>query len=37
MSVLCWFQFLVLVSLFPRDDRSWKCTQALDLEGQRQG
>lgn len=37
VSILCWFQFLVLVSLFPHDDRSWKCTQALDPEGQRQG
>lgn len=33
VSILSWFQFLVLVSLFPHDDRSWKCTQALDPEG----
>lgn len=37
LSVPFWFQFLVLVSLFPHDDRSWKCTQALDPEGQRWG
>lgn len=37
MGVLPQFQFLVLVSLFPHDDRSWKCTQALDPEGWRWG